>query len=258
MNTDHELTITDEFKERIKAFKKDWYDGYKTISNETTPQVDGNGQKIIQKRPDNKDYIIESYMRDCLDRHFPGWSWESAAPLHFLGAEWVVAQGHLIIIDEHLTALGINPPLRRFYGVDSVRIQYKQGSDHIASNIIDVGDNCKQANTAALKYAINRLCRIGDDVYGKRVEEEGAGTLVEIFESKPSSQSFAQLINEGKLCHKSGRKLLWSEVLKVLKVKSLADITDYTEARTKIEGYILESDKQANTSRGNQSSNTEV
>ncbi len=39
-------------------------------------------------------------------------------------------------------------------------------------NIIDVGDNCKQAVTSALKYAANRLTRIGDDVYGKRLEYE--------------------------------------------------------------------------------------
>ena len=75
-------------------------------------------------------------MRECLDKHFPGWSWEAAAPLHFLGAEWVVAQGHLIIVDEHLIAFGIQPPIRKFYGVDSVRIQYGQGKPHTPENIV--------------------------------------------------------------------------------------------------------------------------
>ena len=95
----------------MKTLKEEIYNKYNEISKEQTPQVDGNGIKIIEKRPDGYDYIIESYMRDCLDRHFPGWTWEAAAPLQFLGSEWVVAQGHLVIIDEYLLALGISPPV---------------------------------------------------------------------------------------------------------------------------------------------------
>lgn len=226
MEQDKTLVLTDEFKQRIKDFNKDFYQKYKDISKEETPQVDGNGQKIIEKRPDGYDYIVESYMRDCLDRHFPGWSWEAAAPLHFLGSDWIVAQGHLIIIDEHLVFLGINPPVRKFYGVDSVRIQYKSGLPHTPATIIDVGDNCKQANTAALKYAINRLTHIGDDVYGKRVEEVGAGSFADVFEANPDADKFAAMIKE--------LHVPWSKVFEILSVKDMSGITDYKEALEKI------------------------
>lgn len=215
--------ITLDFKEKVRRFNSDFYQKYKDISKEPTPEVDGTGQKIIEQRGDGLDYIIESYMRDCLDRHFPGWSWEAAAPLHFLGADWVVAQGHLGIIDEHLLAFGIRPPIRKFYGVDSVRIQYKSGVPHSPATIIDVGDNCKQANTAALKYAINRLTRIGDDVYGKRIEEQGAGTFTDVFEGNPDADNFSRMVNKE-------LRITWGKVFEILKVKDATEITDYKQA----------------------------
>ena len=223
---DADLIVTDEFKAKVKAFNKDFYQKYHDISVEETPKVDGNGTKIVEKRPDGYDYITEAYMRDCLDRHFPGWSWEAAAPLHFLGAEWVVAQGHLVIIDEHLFAFGIHPPTRKFFGVDSVRIQFRRDSEHVPANIVDVGDCCKSANSAALKYAINRLCHIGDDIYGKRVEYEGAGTYESILESKPDANAFGQWVTE--------RKLSWGEVIQILGVKSMVEVTDFGEAYRKV------------------------
>lgn len=218
--------VTDEFKQAFKTFKREWYKKYKDISKEATPQVDGDGKKIIERRLDGYDYITEAYMRDCLDRHFPGWSWEAACPLHFLGSEWVVAQGHLVIIDEYLARLGINPPFRKFFGVDSVRIQYKKDSVHEPGNIIDVGDNAKQANTAALKYAINRLCHIGDDVYGKRIEEEGAGSYADIFEAKPDAENFAKVLRE--------RGISFTKAFKILEVEGLNEIKDYKEALAKV------------------------
>jgi len=221
-----DLVLTDEFKEKVKSFKEDFYQKYNAISKEETPQVDGNGRKIVEKRPDGYDYIVEAYMRDCLDRHFPGWSWEAAAPMHFLGAEWVVAQGHLIIIDEHLMAFGMQPPTRRFFGVDSVRIQYRRDSEHTPNNIVDVGDNCKQANTAALKYAINRLTHIGDDIYGKRIEEEGAGSLEEVIMATGDATAFGQWIQ--------GKKIKWSDVFQILGVGGLNEVTDFREAIEKI------------------------
>ena len=220
------LIITDEFKEKVKAFKKDFSQKYHDISTEDTPKVDGNGKKIVEKRPDGYDYITEAYMRECLDRHFPGWSWEAAAPLHFLGAEWVVAQGHLVIIDEHLFAFNVNPPTRKFFGVDSVRIQFKRDSEHVPANIIDVGDSCKSANSAALKYAINRLCHIGDDIYGKRIEYEGAGSYETILEANPNGVTFGQWVTD--------RKWSWADIIKILGVKSMTEVTDYKEAVRKV------------------------
>lgn len=233
-----EATLTQyskEFLDQIKDFNKDWNNYYRRISKEKTPEVDGTGKKIIREKGNTGyDYIEESYMRLCLDRHFPGWSWEAAAPLHFLGAEWVVAQGHLCIIDHHLLAFGINPPIRKFYGVDSVRIQYKQGSIHTdPKNIVDVGDNCKQANTSAMKYAINRLTHIGDDVYGKRIEEEGAGTFEDLVTMGGTSLDIkAKALNE----LVKSKRLPWSKVFEILEVKGMSDISTmgYDKAYSKL------------------------
>jgi hypothetical protein len=174
------------FLARIDNFKKEWSAFYDKVSHEDTPVMDEGGTYVIRKRPDGYRYIIEQYMRKMLNKHFPGWSWEGM-PLHFLGAEWVVAQGHLTIFDPYLAALGQNP-WRKYYGQDAVRIQYRTRKvtdpetkeqktvpmEHIPENIVDIGDNCKSAATAALKVAINRLCGIGDDIYGKRITEEAA------------------------------------------------------------------------------------
>jgi hypothetical protein len=234
------LPMTPEFMERVKQFKQDWHKVYSDIGAEQTPEVDGTGKKIIRKRPDGYDYIVDDYMRTCLDKHFPGWSLEATFPIHFLGAEWVVFTGHLVIIDEHLLAFNVVPPLRKFPAVDAIRIQYrtekrldpdtkkevKVSLPHTPDNIVDVGDNCKQVVTAGLKFAINRLCRIGDDVYGKRIIEEGAGTLETVIEMSPSSENFGKWVAE--------KGLRFSEVFQILEVKDLSQITDYKEAYEKI------------------------
>ena len=222
------IPFSPDLVERIAAFKENWYKHYKKISKQKTPVYDGAGKQIVKKRPDNKDYIDDAWMSDRLNKHFPGWSWEAAAPLHFLGSEWVVAQGHLIIIDERLLAFNINPPLRRFYGTDAVRIQYKRDLPHVPENIIDVGDNCQSAITGAKKRAINRLTGIGDDIYGKRIEEEGAGSMEDIITGKTtgSTDSQAKMFNEFLAKH----KIPVSRALSILKLKSLAAITDYKQA----------------------------
>jgi hypothetical protein len=219
--------LSDASLEVIDAFKQEWYQFYRNISDEKTPAMDGTGKKIIDKKGSTGyDYIEESHMRNMLDKHFPGWSWEAAAPLQFLGSEWVVAQGHLCIVDSHLMAFGIVPPVRKFYGVDSVRIQFKKDTQHVPENIVDVGDNCKQAVTSALKFAINRMCRIGDDVYGKRTEYDGAGTIDDMMIAHPGAASFSKWISE--------KKGTWSEIFRILGVKSIDDIKDFDEARFKV------------------------
>lgn len=218
------------FKEKVRQFKADMHDFYRKIGEEPTPRLDGAGRKIVEKRPDGKDYIIEAYMRKKLDQYFPGWTWEMAAPLHFLGAEWVVAQGHLCIVDEHLLAFGIRPPVRKFYGVDSVRIQYRRDATHEATNIVDVGDNCKQANSAAFKYAINRLTNIGDDIYGKRIDEEGAGSAEDIIMTSSNAGLVMQQVME--YCQK--RKILVSKMCQILGVEKVEQVTDWKVAFEKI------------------------
>lgn len=234
MNNKIGFPYSPELQAKIAKFKEEWYQEHKKVSNEPTPTYDGNGKQIVKRRPDGKDYVDVAWLVDRLNKHFPGWSWEAAAPLHFLGAEWVVAQGHLCIVDEKLLAFGINPPIRKYYGVDSTRIQYKKDSPHTPDNIIDVGDNCQSANTLAMKRAINRLCGISDDVYGKRVEGEGAGTI----ESGLSGEVEISVENQARMFGKflQDRKILVSQALTVLSEKlgkpiiKLSEIEDYQQA----------------------------
>ena len=214
-----------DLESKVKDFNKDWRKTYKSISKEKTPQVDGSGKKIIDKKG-NFDYITAAYMVECLDKHFPGWSWEPFAPIQFLGSEWVVAQGVLCILDYKLLAFGIQPPYRRFYGCNAVRITYKKDEKHTVENIIDVGNNVKAANTEAMKVAINRLTHIGDDVYGKRIEEEGAGSLEDVVMSSGGATDFGRWIQDN--------KLRWSDVFKTLEVEKIEDIEDFKEAINKI------------------------
>lgn len=230
-----EVPYNADFVTRVQQLKKDMHDFYTKIGEEATPPFDASGRPIVAQRPDGKDYIIESYMRKKLTQYFPGWSLEKAGDLHFLGMqgvpEWVAAEVHLCIIDEHLVAFGIVPPIRKFYGVDSVRIQYKKGSLHIAENIIDVGDNCKQAVSAAFKYAINRLTNIGDDIYGKRIDLEGAGTIEQIMEGDNTSDNMAEkMFNE----FLRNKRILPSKVFKILNIKDMSEIVDFKEAYRRV------------------------
>ncbi len=236
MNENEKVILPDLFEaqlalqEKIKNFKKDWYKSYKNIGKEKTPQVDGSGKKIRDFKG-NYEYIIAAYMVECLDKHFPGWSWERSAPLQFLGTEWVVAQGTLCIIDEKLLAFGIQPPYRRFYGCGAVRVTYPTGAIHTIDKIIDINNNVKGANTEAMKVAINRLTHIGDDVYGKRIEEEGAGSLEDVVIQQGDATSFGRWVTD--------QKLKWSFVFEALStpekpVKGINDITEFVEAIKKI------------------------
>jgi hypothetical protein len=229
------LPYSADFLAKLAIIKKDMIAFYTKIGEESTPQIDGSGRRIVEKRPDGMDYIIETYMRKKLGEYFPGWSLEMAAPLHFLGSEWVVAEVSLCIIDEYLLAFGITPPVRRFFGVDSVRIQFKKGMPHTPDNIIDVGDNCKQAVSAAFKYAINRLTNIGDDVYGKRIDLEGAGSIDSLMSGTKITDITAKaMFNE--YCKKF--HIMPSKMYEILGIKSSNEITDYQSAYQKVKEYI--------------------
>lgn len=201
------------------------YKHHQEVSHESTPLVDGNGKQVIKHRPDGKDYIEDSWMNDRLNRHFPGWSWERAGGIQFLGSEWVCADGELSIIDLSLIPLGVNP-IRKYWSGDAVRIQFKKDMPHTIENVIDIGDNVQSAITGAKKRAINRLCGIGDDIYGKRVESEGAGTFDSMIEANANAKTFAVWIES--------KKLAWSEVLKILKISDLSEVSDWDSATKKI------------------------
>ena len=220
---DRTLLPTNDLKAEMVAF-------YKAISNEVTPEVDGSGTKIIDQKPDgfggSLDYIVEAYMRDRLNHHFPGWSWEQGQ-IQMLGSEWVIVSGHLVILDEHLLAFGKNPPERRFFGAGAARIQFKRNQPHTAENVIDIDKNVKSANSSALKVAINRLCGIGDDVYRKRIDEDGMGSMEQHEDNMLDMPSKAAQAFQSKITR---YKLKWSDVLAVLEVRSAGEITDYKKA----------------------------
>lgn len=219
-----------DFLARIKKLKADMHKKYMDISNEKTPEFDGAGNAIIKKRPDGYDYLEELYMRTKLDQYFPGWSWEGLFT-QFVAYEWIWVGGHLIILDEYLLAFQIAPPIRKFYAVGAARIMFKSGAPHIPENIVDISNNIKSANSAALKVGINRLCRIGDDVYGKRFDEEGAGSLEDILSSVNTAPNVKR---DMFFNHLTKKKILHSTAMKQLGVASWNEIIDWEEAYNKI------------------------
>ena len=240
----------------IEAFKNDWYQFYKSISKTDTPKYDGNGLEIVRKRPDGLDYIIEAFMKDRLNYYFPGWSWRRTSPPQLLGAEWVITDGELMVIDERLMAFGINPPYRYFAASGAARIQFKTekkidpitkreirvGMPHIPENLVDLDKQAKAANTNAFKKAINQLLGIGDDIYGKRIEEEGAGSLEDILSGEIETttntgqeKAFVAFVEQ--------KRLRWSVVFKMLGISSMADIKDYKVAFEKLKVELSKGDK---------------
>lgn len=217
--------MSPEFQEQVKQFKRDWYKRYKEISNEPTPQVDGAGRKIIERRPDGFDFIIEAYMRECLDKHFPGWSWEMGGPPEFLGGEWVFVWGTLTIIDESLIPFGVNPPVRKFSATNGVRIKFKSGQPHSTTTVIDIGNDVASANSKAFKKAINQLTHIGDDVYGKRIEDEGAGSLEDVIIASNDATQFGRWVE--------ANGITWGLVKEVMGCE-LTEIKDWAEALRRV------------------------
>jgi len=218
------------FLAKIAKLKKAMHKKYMDISNEPTPQFDGSGNAIIKKRPDGYDYLEEAYMRTKLDQYFPGWSWQDGH-IQFLGSEWAIVEGHLCIIDEYLMPFGITPPIRKFYATGAARIMFKKDMPHTAENVIDINNNVKSANSNAFKVGVNRLCRIGDDIYGKRLDEEGAGSLEDIITNINTAPNIKRDLFFEELKKK---RVLHSTAMKELEVASWNEITDWQEAFNKI------------------------
>ena len=132
---------------------------HKEISNKNTPS------SFVKTKPDGFEYVDEGYLRHRLNDEYPIWSWSPAGdkPVQFLGSEWVIVSGKLVIEDNGIA--------REFFSPGAARIQFKRGKEHVPENVIDIDKNVASANTNSLKRAINRLTNIADDVYRKQIED---------------------------------------------------------------------------------------
>lgn len=222
--------MSPEFQSNIRKFKQEWFRVYDNISRQQTPKRDKKGTQVI-KEINGLDYIIEGYMRSLLDRNFPGWSWEATSnPLQIV-LNYVVVAGHLKIIDEHLLAFGIIPPYRYYMGIGGARIQFKSGQPQSPQAVVDIDKNVKSANSNALKVAINRLCHIGDDVYHKRIDEEG---LV-IESNEPKAEIIIEKDDLGQLGYFiSDNRISPVEAMKILNIDDFRKVADVNEAIKKI------------------------
>jgi len=101
------------------------------------------------------DYVDEGYMRWCLNKHFPIWSWE-IIKYETLGDKAIVVHGRLKVMDEGVP--------RSFDSVAAHRIAVSRSG----GGYVDLGNDLKAANSDAFKVAVNRLCNVADDVYRKQ------------------------------------------------------------------------------------------
>ena len=198
-----DVVLSDAFQNRVKAFRDSLYAYTKDISHTDTPQVDGDGNTIIKRRPDGYDFLPDAWMRDRLDFYFPGWSWERIGETKYVGPSWpefVSCTGTLVIIVPEFLAMGIVPPYRKFSCGCAKRVTFKTGKSgqtalsHGWDTIVDLKNDEEAVNTMALKKCINMLTHIGDDVYRKRIEEEGMGSYLEVFTANPTWDNLKGLL----------------------------------------------------------------
>lgn len=144
-----EFQVSDDFRRNASQLRSDLQ----------TPD------RYIKNRPDGFDYVDEAYMRTQLDKHFPNWSWRSTGdnPCQFLGSEWCIVTGTLVVWDHGMK--------REFFSPGGARIQFKKNQPHTSENVIDIDKNIASANTNGFKRCVNRLTRIADDVYKKQDTE---------------------------------------------------------------------------------------
>jgi hypothetical protein len=144
--------VSDQAKIKIRQKHKD-------ISNKKTPSA------FIKTKPDGYEYVDEGYLRHRLNDEYPIWSWSPAGdkPVEFLGSEWVIVSGKLVIEDGGIA--------REFFSPGAARVQFKRGKGHTPENVVDIDKNVASANTNAFKRAINRLTNIADDIYRKQIED---------------------------------------------------------------------------------------
>lgn len=152
-----------EFLQKVDALRNAIFEKRKEISSVIPPKekVHRFGERKKQVSWNDLEYIDEDWMREKLTELFI-WSWEGngSLPLQvFPSIGQVSFTGTLEIID--------NGIIRRFTACAGSAIKLKKDMPISVGAIVNFSNDCKAANTDALKKAINMLTNIGDPVYGK-------------------------------------------------------------------------------------------
>ena len=138
------LAATDIIREAITL-------KHKKVSDMSTP-------KPFVKKKMGMDYVEFSYMREIVDKEYPGWSW-TIEKTENLGSEAYVIHGRPKWYDEGIWREGDM--------VAAHRIQKKRGTNEF----VDIGNDIKASNTDCIKKAFNFYLNIADDVYRNQVDD---------------------------------------------------------------------------------------
>jgi|TARA_R100001530_G_scaffold79552_2_gene55475 ribosomal protein L32E len=151
-NDNNELMIYD--RQSLKAvsdIRKAITEKHKAVSSQSTP-------KPYIKKKMGLDYVEYGFMREIVDKEFPGWSW-TIIKTEMFGTAAFMVHGRLKWFDEGIWREGDMTAAHR--------IQKKRGTDEF----VDIGNDIKAANTDCIKKAFNMYLNVCDDVYRNQVED---------------------------------------------------------------------------------------
>ncbi|MAC52333.1 MAG: hypothetical protein CME31_07290 [Gimesia sp.] len=180
----NELMIYDKQSlQAVDQIRKAITKKHKSVSNQTTPNP-------YVKKKMGLDYVEYGYMRDVVDKEYPGWSWK-IIKTETLGSEAFMVHGRLKWYDEGIWREGDMTAAHR--------IQKKRGTNEF----VDVGNDVKAANTDCIKKAFNMYLNICDDVYKNQVEDfelsdEQKDEIIEVAAKVDSDRhsEIAELVND--------------------------------------------------------------
>ena len=151
-NDNNELMIYD--RQSLKAvsdIRKAITEKHKAVSSQSTP-------KPYIKKKMGLDYVEYGFMREIVDKEFPGWSW-TIIKTEMFGTAAFMVHGRLKWFDEGIWREGDMTAAHR--------IQKKRGT----SEFVDIGNDIKASNTDCIKKAFNMYLNIADDVYRNQVDD---------------------------------------------------------------------------------------